>query len=124
EVATMAKKASETVVLAIDEEGLDSLISELLKSLGDNQASVRRGSAYLTGFFFKNSKLDIIDEAPNLVTTLIVMLTDPNSSTVQASWEALGCVIGSLPKEILPTYVKTVRDAVSTARDKERRKRK
>ncbi|GLJ35635.1 hypothetical protein SUGI_0716270 [Cryptomeria japonica] len=124
EVATMAKKASETVVMAIDEDGLDSLISELLKSLGDNQASVRRGSAYLTGFFFKNSKLDLIDESPNLVTTLIVMLTDPDSSTVQVSWEALGSVIGSLPKEILPTYVKIVRDAVSTARDKERRKRK
>lgn len=124
EVATLAKKAAETVVMVIDEEGLYSLIAELLKSLGDTQASVRRGSAYLSGFFFKNSKLDLLDESPNLVTTLIVMLTDPDSATVQSSWEALGCVIGSLPKEILPTYVKVVRDAVSTARDKERRKRK
>lgn len=124
EVATLARKAAETVVMVIDEEGLYSLIAELLKSLGDTQASVRRGSAYLSGFFFKNSKLDLLDESPNLVTTLIVMLTDPDSATVQSSWEALGCVIGSLPKEILPTYVKVVRDAVSTARDKERRKRK
>lgn len=124
EVASLAKKSAETVVMVIDEEGLYSLIAELLKSLGDTQASVRRGSAYLSGFFFKNSKLDLLDESPNLVTTLIVMLTDPDLATVQSCWEALGCVIGSLPKEILPTYVKVVRDAVSTARDKERRKRK
>jgi len=42
----------------------------------------------------------------------------------QVSWEALARVIGSVPKEVLPSYIKLVRDAVSTARDKERRKRK
>lgn len=34
----MAKKAAETVVLVVDEEGIESLISELLKGVGDNQA--------------------------------------------------------------------------------------
>ena len=42
----------------------------------------------------------------------------------QVSWEALGRVIGSVPKEVLSSYTKLVRDAISTARDKERRKRK
>ncbi|KAL5990286.1 eIF-2-alpha kinase activator GCN1 [Asimina triloba] len=78
EVQRLAKKAAETVVLVIDEEGVDSLISELLKGVGDNQAA----------------------------------------------WEALARVVASVPKEVLPSYVKLVRDAVSTARDKERRKRK
>eukprot|EP00252_Welwitschia_mirabilis_P007794 TRINITY_DN19495_c0_g1_i1.p1 TRINITY_DN19495_c0_g1~~TRINITY_DN19495_c0_g1_i1.p1 ORF type:complete len:999 (+),score=244.81 TRINITY_DN19495_c0_g1_i1:58-2997(+) len=124
EVSALSKKAAETVVMVIDEEGIDSLVPELLKSLGDTQASVRRGSAYLTGFLFRNSKLDLIDESSTLICTLIIMLTDSDPLTVQSCWEALGCVISSLPKEILPTYVKGVRDAVSTARDKERRKRK
>lgn len=43
---------------------------------------------------------------------------------MQAAWEALACVSGTIPKESLPSYIKIVRDAVSTARDKERRKRK
>lgn len=34
----MAKKAAETVVLVIDDEGIESLISELLKATADNQA--------------------------------------------------------------------------------------
>ena len=43
---------------------------------------------------------------------------------MQAAWEALSSVIGSIAKEDLPSHVKVLRDAVSTARDKERRKRK
>ena len=39
-----AKKAAETVVLVIDEEGIDSLISELLKGVSDNQVSTFRNS--------------------------------------------------------------------------------
>ncbi|KAK2994711.1 hypothetical protein RJ640_002517 [Escallonia rubra] len=37
EVRTLAKKAAETVVLVIDEEGIEYLISELLKGTADNQ---------------------------------------------------------------------------------------
>ncbi|PIA40115.1 hypothetical protein AQUCO_02500083v1 [Aquilegia coerulea] len=120
----LAKKAAETVVLVIDEEGVESLISELLKGLGDSRALTRRGSSYLIGYFFKNSKLYLVDEAPNMISTLIVLLSDSDSATVAIAWEALSRVIGSVPKEVLPTYIKLVRDAVSTSRDKERRKRK
>lgn len=45
-------------------------------------------------------------------------------SVQQVAWEALSRVISSVPKEVLPTYIKLVRDAVSTSRDKERRKKK
>lgn len=83
-----------------------------------------------------------------MISTLIPLLSDSDQATIlvqlkkvissqllslfrlnlvsleQVSWEALGRVIGSVPKEVLPSYIKLVRDAVSTARDKERRKRK
>ncbi|CAL5322767.1 unnamed protein product [Camellia sinensis] len=124
EVQNLAKKAAETVVLVIDEEGIEPLISELLKGVGDHQASIRRSSSYLLGYFFKNSKLYLVDEAPNVITTLIVLLSDSDSATVAVAWEALSRVVGSVPKEVLPSYIKLVRDAVSTSKDKERRKRK
>ncbi|ONK79574.1 uncharacterized protein A4U43_C01F7760 [Asparagus officinalis] len=124
DVQQAAKKAAETVVLVIDEEGIDSLISELQKGVSDNQALMRKGSAYLIGYFFKNSKLYLVDEAPHMISTLITLLSDNDSDTVMVSWEALGRVVGSVPKEVLSSYIKLVRDAVSTARDKERRKRK
>ena len=112
------------------------------------QASIRRSSSYLIGYFFRNSKLYLVDEAPNIISTLIILLSDSDSSTVvvhptcnycavdllildrilysflQVAWEALSRVVSSIPKEVLPSYVKLVRDAVSTSRDRERRKKK
>ncbi|CAI9090959.1 OLC1v1025859C1 [Oldenlandia corymbosa var. corymbosa] len=124
DVQDLAKKAAETVVLVIDEEGIESLMSELLKGTGDGQASIRRSSCYLIGYLFKNSKLYLVDEAPNMISTLIVLLSDPDSQTVADAWEALSRVMVAIPKEVLPSHIKLVRDAVSTSRDKERRKKK
>ena len=105
----LARKAAETVVMVIDDEGLYLLIAELMRALGDSQVDtfssmyprfeikeilkinklsfpsqvfMRRGSAYLVGFLFKNSKMDLSDEVPNLITTLTVMLTDTDGLTV------------------------------------------
>lgn len=124
DVQTLAKEAAETVVLVIDEDGVEYLIAELLKGVGDSTASVRRSASYLIGYFFKNSKLYLVDEAPNMMSTLIVLLSDTDSATVAVAWEALSRVVSSVPKEVLPSYIKLVRDAVSTSRDKERRKKK
>ncbi|CAM8895066.1 unnamed protein product [Rhodiola kirilowii] len=124
DVQNMAKKAAETVVLVIDEEGIEPLLSELLKGVGDSQALVRRNSCYIIGFFFKNSELYLADEAPDMISTLIVLLSDSDAENVPVAWEALSRVMASIPKDVLPSHIKLVRDAVSTARDKERRKKK
>ncbi|PKA55682.1 hypothetical protein AXF42_Ash011974 [Apostasia shenzhenica] len=124
DVSCSAKKAAETVVLVVDEEGVEFLLSELLKGVAENKALMRRGSCYLIGYFFRNSKLYLVDETPDMISTLIILLSDPDPATVMAAWEALGSVVNSVPKEVLSSYVRLVRDAVSTARDKERRKRK
>ncbi|XP_022719011.1 protein ILITYHIA isoform X2 [Durio zibethinus] len=124
DVQPLAKEAAETVVLVIDEEGIESLMSELLRGVGDSEASIRRSSSYLIGYFFKNSKLYLVDESPNMISTLIILLSDSDSATIAVAWEALSRVVNSVPKEVLPSYIKLVRDAVSTARDKERRKKK
>ncbi|KAH9784189.1 protein ILITYHIA [Citrus sinensis] len=105
DVQSLAKEAAETVTLVIDEEGIESLVSELLKGVGDNQASIRRSSAYLIGYFYKNSKLYLVDEAPNMISTLIVLLSDSDSTTVAAAWEALSRVVASVPKEGGPILI-------------------
>ncbi|CAN6287018.1 unnamed protein product [Urochloa humidicola] len=124
DVQNSARKAAETVLLVIDEEGVETLIPELLRGINDSQASMRRGSAYLIGFLFKNTKLYLADEASDMMSTLIILLSDTDKATVSAALEAFSRVVGSIPKEQLPTHIKLVRDAVSTARDKERRRRK
>ncbi|XP_019174225.1 PREDICTED: eIF-2-alpha kinase activator GCN1-like [Ipomoea nil] len=47
EVQSLAKKAAETVVTVIDEEGIEFLLSEVLKGVGDIQDLIRQSSAYL-----------------------------------------------------------------------------
>lgn len=110
----MAKKAAETVVLVIDDEGIDSLISELIQGSGDSkvcpakfnllvlnpescfscvepivifnlsgsQVSIRRSASYLIGHLFENSKLYLDDEAPSVISTLIILLSDSDHDTV------------------------------------------
>ena len=45
-------------------------------------------------------------------------------NAMKVAWESLGAVTSTIPKDSLPAYLKVVRDAVATARDKERRRRK
>jgi hypothetical protein len=49
------------------------------------QASMRRGSAYLIGFLFKNTKLYLADEAPDMMSTLIILMSDTDQATVSVS---------------------------------------
>ena len=43
---------------------------------------------------------------------------------MMAAWEALGAVTGTIPKQLLAGYCRCLREAVATAREKQRRKRK
>ncbi|CAL5362995.1 unnamed protein product [Camellia sinensis] len=124
EVQNLAKKAAETVVLVIDEEGIEPLISELLKGVGDHQLQLDEVLHICLDTSSKTASYIWLMKAPNVITTLIVLLSDSDSATVAVAWEALSRVVSSVPKEVLPSYIKLVRDAVSTSRDKERRKRK
>lgn len=102
-----AKKAAETGALIADEEGTKILLSELLKGTDTQvislslsfslflssfcsahnanlflQALMRRGSCYLIGYVFKNSKLYLVDEAFDMISTLIVLLSDNDSAAI------------------------------------------
>lgn len=48
---------------------------------------------------------------------------EPGEATLLACWEALVAVTAAIPKELQPSYVRVVKEAVATAHEKERRKR-
>ena len=52
------------------------------------------------------------------------MADDSKQEVLVACWQALVAVAGSIPKEMMPSYVRTLKEAVSTAKEKERRKRR
>lgn len=52
------------------------------------------------------------------------MADDSSHEVLVLCWQALVAVAGSIPKEMMPSYVRTLKEAVSTAKEKERRKRR
>ena len=61
-------------------------------------------------------------KARRAVQSLVSLMAEEDAETLKACWEALGAVGASVPKEVQPSYVRCVKDAVGTARDKERRR--
>ncbi|KAJ6856790.1 hypothetical protein NC651_038462 [Populus alba x Populus x berolinensis] len=97
------------VCIGLSEVMASAVKSQLLIFMDElipTYASIRRSSSYLIVFFFKYNKLYMVDEAPNMISTLIILLSDSDSSTVEVAWEALSRVIGSVPKEVVPSYIK------------------
>ncbi|PQQ12815.1 eIF-2-alpha kinase activator GCN1 isoform X2 [Prunus yedoensis var. nudiflora] len=71
-VQTSAREAAETVVLVTNEEGVVSLISDLVRAVGDSQ---------------------LVDEASNKISTLIVLLSDSDSATVAVCATSISCSV-------------------------------
>ena len=66
----------------------------------------------------------MIDWMPHVQSLVVLMAEDSNQEVLVTCWQALAAVAGSIPKEMMPSYVRTLKEAVSTAREKERRKRR
>lgn len=64
-----------------------------------------------------------VDWMPHVQSLVVLMAEDSNQEVLVTCWQALAAVAGSIPKEMMPSYVRTLKEAVSTAREKERRKR-
>jgi hypothetical protein len=52
------------------------------------------------------------------VQALVPLFVEPGEATLVACWEALGMVTGSIPKDLLPSYVPVLKEAIATAREK------
>lgn len=55
---------------------------------------------------------------------LVSLLSEEDEEALKACWGALGAVTGSIAKELLASYSRCLREALATAREKQRRKRK
>ncbi|PRW50843.1 Translational activator GCN1 isoform A [Chlorella sorokiniana] len=120
--AAAAHQAVAAVALSVQEDGLYLLMQELQRGL--EEPARRRGAATVTALFCRTSKLDFQEHVPALITALVPLLAEDEADTLLACWEALGAVTASIPKEMQPSFVRCLKDAVATARDKERRKRR
>lgn len=116
--------AAMAVVLALDEEDAHLAIAELLAAVASNTAEVRGAGARLVTALAKQAPELAAESGQTFVSALFPLLADSEAGVVRAGWDALCDVVSAVPKEEYPEYVRCFRDAVSIAREKERRKKK
>ena len=120
-VAAAAANALASVAGAVQEDGLHLFMSEIHKGL-DEGGLRRNGAAAAIVAFCKTTKLDYQEHLPGLLSSLIPLLTEDDPDCLLSIWNALSAVMASIPKEMAPSFVRTVKEAVQTAKEKEKRK--
>ncbi|GMH37881.1 hypothetical protein BSKO_05765 [Bryopsis sp. KO-2023] len=117
-VEEAAKVAARQV--ALSEEATSILIAELLKGLEDLTRCLC--SAELVKTLCSDAKVDVSERTPELITALVPLLAEDNEIVVKTCWTALESVTATIPKDTQPSFLRCLKDAVASARDKERRK--
>ena len=89
----------------------------------DESPRVRAAAAKLCGVFAVEAPcFDEEDDVPQLIKGLFELLIDEDEDVVLAAWTALGVVTGVVAKEDQARYLRDVRGAIETAREKIRRR--
>jgi len=122
EVGQASRHTLLTISLCVDEPAQHLLLAELLRGMEDRGAGARAAAAALAGAFLAQSQLEVASSLPPLAAALVGMLADPSPGVVRSAWEALGQATARIPKEELHCHVRTLRDAVAGARERQRRR--
>ena len=118
-----ATGAATAVLRAVPDEAHYLLLPEVIGGLEDESPGVRCAAAKLCGVFAAEAPcFDEEDDVPQLVKGLFELFIDDDESVVSAAWTALGVVMGVVAKEDQAHYLRDVRGAVETAREKVRRR--
>uniref|UniRef100_A0A0E0KIC1 TOG domain-containing protein n=1 Tax=Oryza punctata TaxID=4537 RepID=A0A0E0KIC1_ORYPU len=130
EVRESAGLAFSTLYKSAGLQAIDEIVPTLLRALEDDETSataldglkqiLSSFNAHALGALAEVAGPGLNSHIGTVLPALILAMDDEDA----AALEAFSRVVGSVPKEQLPTHIKLVRDAVSTARDKERRRRK
>ena len=118
-----ATGAAAAVLRAVPDEAHYLLLPEVVNGLEDESPRVRAAAAKLCGVFAVEAPcFDEEDDVPQLIKGLFELLIDEDEDVVLAAWTALGVVTGVVAKEDQARYLRDVRGAIETAREKIRRR--
>jgi hypothetical protein len=122
EEATAAMDAATSVLRAVPDDAHYLLIPEVLGGLSNPDSHVRAAACKLCGVFATEAPcFDEEDDVPRLIEGLFGLFVDSDESVVLSAWTALGVVMGKVQKEDQGHYLRDVRSAVESCREKVRR---
>mmetsp|Transcript_16894 Transcript_16894/g.43290 ORF Transcript_16894/g.43290 Transcript_16894/m.43290 type:complete len:796 (-) Transcript_16894:157-2544(-) len=119
--AEAARTALHQLSLAVEEDAVYILVGEIVKALDGGKG--QRGAAELTGYWAAATSYDLSEHTAALLTATLSNLSDVDEELVSMCWAAAKAVATSIPKEVAPSYVRCVKDAVGTASERQLRKR-
>lgn len=116
-----ALHAAECVVGCIDDDGLYELISILCREFDDPASCM--ASARVIRTTCKLAPGEMQQHVPQLITTIVSVFANAEGRCLLECWGALSEVVKTVPKAALSSHVRTLKDAVQSAIDREKRKR-
>ena len=117
DLCEVATKSLLDISTAVEEDGLHLLISQINR--GFDTPETTYGACVALQMFCKNTSLDFQEHIGGLLTTLVPLLADDSSQrNLQGAWEALSALTSKIPKEMAPSFVRPMKDAVTSARDR------
>lgn len=116
-----AREALSRIIATVTEDGAYLLVAEVVKAL--EEPSRRRGAADAAALFCSSAKYDILEHLSTLLTALLPLFIETDESVLLAVWTATGAVTAAVPKEAGPSFVRTLKEGIATATERQRRKR-
>ena len=121
DVQEATTKALLGVCMAVEEDGLHLLIQQINRGFDTTESTY--GACVALRLFCKNTLLDFQEHIGAMLTMLVPQLADSASSpsfdrTLKAAWDALVAVTDKIPKEMAPSFVRPMKDAVTSAKDR------
>jgi HEAT repeat protein len=117
DVQEAATKALLGVVMAVKEDGLHLLVQQINRGFDTPESSY--GACVCLRLFCKNTDMDFQEQIGGMLATVVPLLANPSSDrTVKAAWDALAAMTDRIPKEMAPSYVRPMKDAFTSARER------
>ena len=117
DVQEATAKALLGVVMAVEEDGIHLLVQQFNRGFDTPESTY--GACVALRLFCKNTDLDFQEQIGGMLATLVPLLADEASERrIKAAWDALAAVTEKIPKEMAPSYVRPMKDAFTSAKER------
>jgi hypothetical protein len=111
------RQGAETIILAVQADGVHTLFVELTKSLESPSPEEVIEGATLLGQYCASTKANIENEIPAVLKGLLLRFNDPRAQVQTAAWGALGSVTNAIKKESLMSHLPFIRQVLEELKE-------
>lgn len=116
-LSEVATKSLLDISTAVEEDGLHLLVSQINR--GFDTPETTYGACVALTMFCKNTNLDFQEHISGLLSTIVPLLADNSSDkNLKGAWEALSSLTSKIPKELAPSFVRPMKDSVTSAKER------